>query len=176
MEIHHMMEPSQTILPNPAVIRRLRKYDEKLNAFLNVVNDRWTIVRYIPVARYEGSWRGLSLFSCMEVPWPVLCVQDLDGGYMPLDERAIVMIWESDLHRIDDIDRHLDKADQRMLDNKRKMERDLADDIRHATLENKRQLIKSFEPFDRDYWQEKELPTKPMSHEPVKVEWDDISF
>lgn len=168
--------PSQTIRPNPVMVQKLREYDNKLGVFLNVVNDRWTVVRYIPMAKYGGTFRGMALFQCIEIPWPILCIQEPDGSYMPLDERALWLLWESDLQRVDNLDRHLDRLDDKMISYRRKMEEDFADDIRHLTLDSKQQLAKAFEPFDRDHWQEKELPTKPMSHEPVGVEWDDMTF
>jgi hypothetical protein len=167
--------PSQTIQPDPRMIQKLRIYDKKLSAFLNVINDRWTIVRYVPMAKYGGTWGGMSLFQCIDVPWPILCVQEPNGGYMPLDERSIYLVWESDLQNIDNLDRHFDKLDDRMASYRRKMIEDFQDDIRYATLENKRQLMEAFEPFDRDNWQGL-MPPKPMSHEPVKVSLDDITF
>jgi len=157
------------------MIQKLREYDRQLGVFMNVVNDRWTIVRYIPMAKYGGTWRGMALFQIVDVPWPILCVQDLDGGYMPLDERSIYMVWESDLHKVDDLDRHFNRLDDKMAGYKAKMVKDFEDDIRYATLENKQQLMKALEPFDRDNWQGI-MPPEPMSHEPVEVAWDELTF
>ena len=174
MDIFQQLMPSQTIRPAPRMIQKLKEYDAKLDAFLNVVNDRWTIVRYVPMAKYGGTWRGISLFQCIDVPWPILCVQEPDGSYMPLDERTLWMIWESDLQRIDDLNQHFSKLDDKMISYRRKMEEDFAEDIRYATLENKAQLMKALEPFDRSGWQGRE-PPKPMSHEPVEI-WDEMTF
>ena len=172
MSIFEHLMPSQTIRPNPVMVEKLKSYDTKLDAFMNVVNDRWTIVRYVPMMKYMGTLRNMALFLLVDVPWPVLCLQDFEGGYMPLDERALVLLWEGDLQNIDDLDKHYDRVDDKILSVREKMEQDFADDVRHATLENKRQLMRAFEPFDRDNWTESTLPPVPMSHKPVEVDLD----
>lgn len=174
MDVTDLIMPSVTIRPSRRMLAYLKGYDSKLDAFLNVVNDRWTIVRYVPMLKYEGTWRGISWTRVVDVPWPVLALQDQDGGYMRFDERALWLIWESDLHRVHDLDRHLSRLDQKMIDTKRKMESDFRDDIRHATLENKHQLAKAFAPFDRGT--DGPATPRPMSHDPVEVSWDEMTF
>lgn len=173
--LDHLM-PSQLIHPDRGILQKLKEYDSKLDAFLNVINERWTIVRYVTMFKYEGRWRGVEFFRQTEVPWPVLCVQDWDGGYMPLDERAFYLLIGGDLQRIDDLDKWCNKRAQTAMEYRAKQDSDLKDDIRHLTLESKRQLTKAFEPFDRNTWGENAPPPVPMSHKPVEVDLDEFTF
>lgn len=168
--------PSQLILPDRGMLQKLKEYDSKLDAFFNVINERWTIVRYVTVLKYEGRAEGIEWFRQTEVPWPVLCVQDWDDGYMPLDERAFYLLIEGDLQRVDSLDKWCNDRVQQTMAHREKQERDLKDDIKHLTLESKRQLIRALEPFDRDTWGENAPPPVPMSHAPVEVDLDELTF
>ena len=176
MDVLEMMMPSQLLLPDRGILQKLKAYDNKLDAFFNVVNERWTIVRYVKVFRYEGNADGINWYQQMEVPWPVLCVQDWDAGYLPLDERAFYLLIGGDLQRIDDLDKWCGESGQRMMAAREKEQIDLKDDIKHLTLESKRQLAKALEPFERNTWGAKAPPPVPMSHEPVEVDLDEFTF
>lgn len=172
--LNHLM-PSQLILPDRGMLQKLKEYDSKLDAFLNVINERWTIVRYVTVFKYEGKAGGINWYRQTEVPWPVLCVEDWDGGYMPLDERAFYLLIEGDLQRVDDLDKWCNTRTREVMEHRDKEERDLKEDIKHLTLENKRQLMKALEPFDGT-WGESAPPPVPMSHMPVEVDLDEFTF
>lgn len=176
MDVLEYMMPSQMITPDRGMLRKLKAYDNKLDAFFNVINERWTIVRYVTVMKYEGWWRGINWYQQTEVPWPVLAVQDWDGGYMPLDERAFYLLIGGDLQRIDDLDRWCNSRAQQAMEYREKEQSDLKDDIKHLTLDHKRQLTKALEPFDRNTWGENAPPPVPMSHLPVEVDLDDVTF
>jgi hypothetical protein len=176
MEDLPTMIPSTLMLPDRGMLQKFRRYDKKLDAFFNVVNERWTIVRYIKMYRYEGSYNGTEWFQQLEVPWPVLCVQDWDGGYLPLDERAFYLLISGDLQRVDDLDKWCNSRAQQAMDHRAREEHNLRDDIKHLTLESKRQLTKALEPFDRNTWGENAPPPVPMSHAPVEVDLDELTF
>lgn len=176
METAEIMMPSQMINPDRGMLQKFKEYDRKLDAFFNVVNERWTVVRYIKMFRYEGKAFGIEWFMQLDVPWPVLCVQDWDGGYMPLDERALYLLIGGDLQRIGDLNKWCNTSEERMMAAREKQEKDLHEDIRHLTLDHKRQLMKALEPFDRGGWGEKSSPPVPMSHEPVEVNLDELTF
>lgn len=164
--------PSEIIRPDPRILTKMKEYDKQLDAFFNIINERWTVVRWISWLKHEGTWRGIALRRYTDVPWPVLCVQDDDGGYLPLDERVLVLLWEGDLQKIDNLDRHFDRRDQMVRDIKEKMQRDFYDDVRHLSIESKRQLMKAFAPFDGGKWTESAAPPVPMSHAPKEVDLD----
>ena len=176
MDVLDMMMPSQMVTPDRGMLQKFKEYDKKLDVFFNVINERWTIVRYVKVFRYEGIANGIKWYQQMEVPWPVLCVQDWDEGYMPLDERAFYLLIGGDLQRIDDLDKWCSQRGQRMMAAREKEQIDLRDDIRHLTLDHKRQLTKALEPFDRNTWGENAPPPVPMSHAPVEVDLDELTF
>ncbi len=157
------------------MLQKLKEYDSKLDAFLNVINERWTIVRYVTVYRYEGRWRGMEFFQQIDVPWPVLCVQDWDESYMPLDERAFYLLVAGDLQKVGDLDKWCNERTLKTMVHRENEERSLKDDIKHLTLESKRQLIKALEPFDGT-WGESAPPPVPMSHMPVEVDLDEFTF
>ncbi len=176
MELTDHLMPSQIIRPDRGMLQKLQEYDKQLDAFFNLINERWTVVRWIPMLKYEGGWRGMQFFRQTMVPWPVLCVQDWDGGYMRLDERALYLLIGGDLQKIDNLDKWCNERTQTMMAHRVKQHADLQDDIRHLTKESKTQLMKAFEPFDRDSWGESAPPPVPMSHEPVEVNLDELTF
>lgn len=176
MDALDYLMPSQLIRPDRGMLQKLKEYDSKLDAFLNVINGRWTIVRYVKVFRYEGEAYGARWYQQIEVPWPVLCVQDWDEGYMPLDERAFYLLIGGDLQKIDNLDKWCNERGQRQMAAREKEQLDLKDDIKHLTLDHKRQLIPALEPFDRGGWGEKAPPPVPMSHTPVEVDLDEFTF
>jgi len=160
--------PSQILKPDPRMVRILRDYDPQLEATFNVINERWTIVRWVPWLRHHGTHRGSRFVKLEMIPWPVLCVQDIDGGYLPLDERVLVLLWEGDLHRYRVKD-YCQQREKMVLEAKAKIQRDFEDDIKHLTVESKRQLKKAIEPFETP-WVEKTPPPVPMSHERKEIE------
>lgn len=176
MDLLSQVMPSQIIRPDSGVLRKFREYDSQLDVFFNIVNERWTVVRRIQMLKYEGRWEGTKLFRPTTVPWPVLCVEDWDGGYMRLDERALLLLIEGDLQRIDDLDKWCNSRTQEAMAQRRKVNTDLQDDIRHLTLDSKKQLMKALEPFDGGGWGESALPPVPMSHRPVEVDLGDVTF
>ena len=95
---------------------------------------------------------------------------------MPLDERAFYLLIGGDLQKIDDLDKWCSQRGQRMMAAREKEQLDLKDDIKHLTLDHKRQLTKALEPFERNTWGENAPPPVPMSHAPVEVDLDEFTF
>ena len=123
LEAGSLPDPSTEQPPPHDKVQRLKKYDRHLGIIFDRRAGKWLFFRSVP-------------FECGLVPWPVFYTDHL--SHAVVDKFLASDTWREGIRNV------LQRIDYETRLEDERQEKKLSDDIRHATLDNIRQLKKVF--------------------------------